>query len=49
VRVPFDRGDLISRAYKSGEVVSIDHDESGSRIKARVPQVLADELVSAAR
>ncbi|MEY2989542.1 MAG: GTPase HflX [Actinomycetota bacterium] len=49
VRVPFARGDLISRAYKSGEVVSIDHDESGSRIKARVPQALADELASAAR
>ena len=47
--VPFDRGDLIARAYKLGEVVSIDHDESGSHIKARVPKALADELTAAAR
>lgn len=49
VVVPFDRGDLISRTYKVGDVVSIDHDESGSHIKARVPQSLADELAAAAR
>ena len=49
VVVPFDRGDLISRSYKAGEVLSIDHDESGTHLKARVPQALADELLSAAR
>lgn len=49
VVVPFERGDLISRTYKVGEVVSIEHDESGSRVKARVPQPLADELGAAAR
>ena len=49
VIVPFERGDLVSRSYKVGEVVSIDHIESGSHIKARVPQALADELTAAAR
>ena len=49
VVLPFDRGDLISRSYKAGEVLSIDHDETGSHLKARVPQALADELLSAAR
>ena len=49
VVVPFNRGDLISRSYKVGEVVSIDHDASGSHVKARVPQALADELTAAAR
>lgn len=47
--IPFERGDLISRSYKAGEVVSIDHIETGSHIKARVPQALADELTAAAR
>ena len=49
VLLPFERGDLISRSYKAGEVLSIDHDEAGSHLKARVPQALADELLSAAR
>lgn len=49
VIVPFERGDLVSRSYKVGEVVSIDHIESGSHIKARVPQALADELAAAVR
>ncbi len=30
VVLPFNRGDLISRMYKAGEVMSIDHDEFGS-------------------
>jgi len=49
VVLPFERGDLISRSYTLGEVVSIDHDESGSHLKARVPQPLAVELLAAAR
>ncbi len=49
VVLPFNRGDLISRMYKAGEVMSIDHDEFGSHVKARVPQALADELLTAAR
>ena len=46
-QVPYDRGDLISRAYRSGEVLSIEHDEQGSTIKARVPAELARELEDA--
>jgi len=44
VVVPYDRGDLLSRVYREGEVVSIDHDDAGSHLKARVPEVLAQEL-----
>ena len=47
-RVPYHRGDLISRAYRSGEVLSIDHDEAGTLLKARVPELLAEELRSIA-
>lgn len=46
--VPYHRGDLISRAYRSGEVVSVEHDDQGSTIKARVPPALAEEFESAA-
>jgi len=46
--VPYDRGDLISRAYRSGEVLSVEHDERGSTIKARVSAELAQELQDAA-
>ncbi len=47
-RVPYNRGDLISRAYRSGEVLSVEHDEYGSTIKARVPAELAEDLQGAA-
>lgn len=42
--VPYHRGDLLSRAYRSGEVLSVEHDETGSTIKARVPAPLAEEF-----
>ena len=42
--VPYHRGDLLSRAYRSGEVLSVEHDETGSTIKARVPVALAEEF-----
>ncbi|HEV8024685.1 MAG TPA: GTPase HflX [Candidatus Nanopelagicales bacterium] len=45
--VPYHRGDLISRAYRSGEVLSIEHDDAGSTVKARVPPALAEEFESA--
>ncbi len=48
VVVPYDRGDLLSRAYREGEVVSVDHSDAGSHVKARVPAILADELRAAA-
>jgi GTP-binding protein HflX len=47
VVVPYARGDLISRAHRTGEVVSEQHGESGTRLRARVPEALAGELSSA--
>ena len=46
--IPFNRGDLISRAHTQGDVINVEHDERGTRLKARVPQALAGELVQAA-
>ncbi|MFC6237997.1 GTPase HflX [Longivirga aurantiaca] len=48
VVVPYERGDLVARAHKDGEVLGVDHTESGTRLKARVPQSLATELEAAA-
>ncbi len=47
VHVPFDRGDLVSRAHRQGEVISVEHDEVGTRLHARVPESLANELRAA--
>jgi GTP-binding protein HflX len=47
VLVPYDRGDLVARAHKDGEVEKIDHTETGTRLVARVPQSLAQELQAA--
>ena len=46
--IPFNRGDLISRAHTQGDVINVEHDERGTRLQARVPQALAGELVQAA-
>ncbi len=46
--VPYERGDLLARAHKDGEVLGVDHIETGTRLKARVPQSLATELEAAA-
>ena len=46
--VPYERGDLLARAHKDGEVLGVDHTETGTRLKARVPQSLATELEAAA-
>ena len=45
--VPYARGDLISRAHASGDVISVEHGEIGSRLHARVPEMLANELRTA--
>jgi GTP-binding protein HflX len=45
--VPYSRGDLISRAHATGDVISVDHDETGTRLHARVPESLANELRTA--
>ncbi len=48
VLVPYDRGDLVSRAHRQGEVVSVDHAEDGTVLHARVPEALAGELLALA-
>lgn len=47
VLVPYDRGDLVARAHKHGEVEKIDNTETGTRLVARVPASLAQELEAA--
>ncbi|MFI7634381.1 GTPase HflX [Nonomuraea sp. NPDC049400] len=42
--VPYDRGDLISRAHKEGEVLSVDHVADGTILHARVLPSLWQEL-----
>nr|WP_185071892.1 GTPase HflX [Nonomuraea jabiensis] len=42
--VPYNRGDLISRAHKEGEVLSMDHVEDGTILHARVLPSLWQEL-----
>ena len=44
VLVPYSRGDLVSRAHRQGEVDSVAHDETGTRLRAKVPEALANEL-----
>ena len=46
--VPYARGDLISRAHRTGEVLAEEHGQTGTRLRARVPESLAGELVGAA-
>ncbi len=42
--VPYDRGDLVARLHERGEVLSTEHTESGTRLRARVGPTLAAEL-----
>ncbi|MEW9547957.1 GTPase HflX [Nonomuraea sp. NPDC050783] len=42
--VPYERGDLVSRAHKEGEVLSVDHVEDGTILHARVLPSLFQEL-----
>ena len=46
ILVPYSRGDLISRAHRQGEVVAEEHGEEGTRLRARVPKALANELAA---
>ncbi|SNT04999.1 GTP-binding protein HflX [Micrococcales bacterium KH10] len=46
--VPYDRGDLISEAYRRGEVSKVEHTARGSRLVARVDSRLANTLDSVA-
>ncbi|MED7926441.1 GTPase HflX [Nonomuraea sp. LP-02] len=42
--VPYERGDLVSRAHKEGEVLSVAHVEDGTVLHARVLPSLFQEL-----
>ncbi len=44
VTVPYDRGDLVSRAHQEGEVLAVSHCGDGTELTARVPLGLAAEL-----
>ena len=42
--VPYDRGDLVARVHRDGEVLEESHEESGTRLSARVDGALAATL-----
>jgi len=44
VTIPYDRGDLVSRAHQEGEVLAVRHGQDGTELTARVPPGLAAEL-----
>lgn len=44
VLLPYERGDLVNRIHTAGELVSVEHTESGSLVTARVHPDLAGEL-----
>jgi len=46
--VPYDRGDLVARAYREGELDVVEHIEAGTRIIGRVGEGLARDLTEAA-
>jgi GTP-binding protein HflX len=47
VLLPYSRGDLLSRVHSQGDVISIEHEAGGTRLRARVPKSLAGELAQA--
>jgi GTP-binding protein HflX len=44
VLVPYSRGDLVARVHATGEVISEEHEEIGTRLHARVGPMLAADL-----
>jgi GTP-binding protein HflX len=42
--LPFQRGDLLDRAYREGEVLEVEHRPEGTRIVVRAPAALAHVL-----
>jgi len=46
VLVPYDRGDLVNRLHREGEVLSSEHTEHGTRLEAKVDAHLVDELAT---
>jgi GTP-binding protein HflX len=49
VLVPYERGDLVARAHKEGEVLSIEHTGDGTILHAHVPAGLYFELERTAK
>ena len=47
VHLPYRREDLVARVHREGRVLSIDHDEHGTRLEAEVGAALAAELAAA--
>lgn len=47
ILLPYSRGDLLSRVHSQGDVISIEHEAGGTRLRARVPRSLAGELAQA--
>lgn len=45
--VPYTRGDLVSRAHSTGEVLTEEHLSDGTRLRARVDEALAAEMRAA--
>ncbi len=48
VIVPYDRGDLVARAYREGELDVVEHIEAGTRIVGRVGEGLGKDLTEVA-
>jgi len=46
VLLPYGRGDLVSRVHADGQVLTEEHEESGTRLRAKVLPPLAGELAS---
>ncbi len=44
VLLPYDRGDLVDRAHREGEVLSVEHVAEGTKVRLRVPSPLAHAL-----
>ena len=44
VLLPYDRGDLVDRAHREGEVLTVEHLAEGSRVRLRAPSTLAHAL-----
>jgi GTPase len=42
--VPYDRGDLVDRAHREGEILEVDHVAEGTTVRLRAPDALAHAL-----
>jgi GTP-binding protein HflX len=44
VLLPYDRGDLVARIHRKGQVLSTRHTDEGTELRVRVSEQLAAEL-----